>query len=145
MSPMWPGAGLAEGGEQGAGSAQHQPVGEQALAGAVAVAGRPRRPGAGSRGGGLPVGVDEVLVLEPEHRPAAHGQVPAAGQALGVEPGGPVEGLGHRARQSTTSGSWSGPETARRPMWNDSPSTGVRRCRAGPRRAGSGSRSMRPK
>ena len=40
--------------------------------------------------------VGEVLVLEPEHGPAPHGQVAAAGQALGVEPGGPVEGLGHR-------------------------------------------------
>ena len=54
---------------------------------------RPRRRPAAA---GLPVGVDEVLVLEPEHGPAPHGEVAAAGQALRIEPGGPVEGLGHR-------------------------------------------------
>ncbi len=48
------------------------------------------------RGTGRPRRVDEVLVLQSEHGAAAHGQVPAAGQSLGVESGSPVERLGHR-------------------------------------------------
>ena len=44
----------------------------------------------------MAVGVDEVLVLETEHSAAPHDQVAAAGQALRIETGGPVEGLGHR-------------------------------------------------
>ena len=42
----------------------------------------------------MPVGVHEVLVLQPEHGPATHGQMAAASQALGIEAGRPVEGLG---------------------------------------------------
>ena len=59
-------------------------------------AGRRRRRLDHARRGRAAVGVDEVLVLEPEHAAATHGQVAAAGQALGVEPGGPVERFGHR-------------------------------------------------
>ena len=86
-------AGLAERGQQRARAAQDHAVGEQALAGGVAVV-PPHRRGR-RRCGRLPGGVDEVLVLESDHRTAAHGQVAAPGQALGVEAGGPVEGLGH--------------------------------------------------
>ena len=89
-----PGAGLAEGREQGTGATQHHALGEQALPGR-AVGGS----GLGHRQDGCPGRprwVDEVLVLQPEHGATPHGQVAAAGQALGVEPGGSVEGLGHR-------------------------------------------------
>ena len=88
------GAGLAEGGEQRARAAEHHPVGEQALAAGVAPAPSPLD--VDDDGGRPAVGVDEVLVLEPDDAAAAHGQVAAAGQALGVEAGGPVEGFGHR-------------------------------------------------
>ena len=44
----------------------------------------------------MPVGVHEVLVLQPEHGPATHREVPAPCEALGIETGGAVERLGHR-------------------------------------------------
>ena len=86
---------LAQRGQQRTGTAEDEAVGEQALAAGVAVVSR-RAVGGRRRCGRLPGGVDEVLVLEPDHLAPAHGQVAAPGQALGVEAGGPVEGLGHR-------------------------------------------------
>jgi hypothetical protein len=41
------------------------------------------------------LGGDEVLVLEPEHLPAPHREMATPGEALGIEPGRPVEGLRH--------------------------------------------------
>ena len=86
-----PGARLAEGREQRAGAAEQNPVAEEALASGGGV-----RYGRQRSGPVAVFRVDEVLVLQPEDRPAAHGQVPAPRQALGVEPGGTVERLGHR-------------------------------------------------
>ena len=89
-----PGAGLAEGREQGTGATQHHALGEQALPGR-AVGGS----GLGHRQDGCPGRprwVDEILVLQAEHGPTPHGQMATSGQALGVEPGGSVERLGHR-------------------------------------------------
>ncbi len=82
--------GLAQGGEERTGATEDQPVGEQAF---TAVARRPTRVG---RRHGMPVGVHEVLVLQPEHGPATHRQMPAPRQPLGIETGRPVERLGDR-------------------------------------------------
>ncbi len=114
-----PGAGLAQGREQRAGPTQHHPVREQALAVAGTLA-RPtlracasaslsgfassclsacadcRRGATRVRCETASLGVDEVLVLEAEHRTPAHRQVAAARQALGIESRGPVERLGDR-------------------------------------------------
>ncbi len=85
---------LAQRGEERAGPAQDQPVGQQALPAAVP---QLRSSGSGGRhGAGAALGIDEVLVLQPEHGPAPHGEVAAARQSLRVEPGGPVERFGDR-------------------------------------------------
>ena len=89
-----PGPGLPERGEQRPGATQHHAVGQQPLPLAVPVgAGRDPR---GGHHGAPTVGVDEVLVLQPEHGPAAHAEVSAPGEPLRVETGRPVERLGHR-------------------------------------------------
>ena len=76
---------LPERGQQRPRAAQGQAPVEERLGGA----------GVGmARSGGA--GLGEVLVLDADHRAAPDGQVPAAGQPLGVEAGGPVEGLGDR-------------------------------------------------
>ena len=99
MSPMCPVRACPSAASSAPGPAQDQPVGEESLA---AAPGRHRPADAGARRRG-PASravarrrVDEVLVLEAEDGAPAHGQVAAAGQALGVEAGGPVERLGHR-------------------------------------------------
>ena len=130
--------GLAQRGQERSGAAQDQPVRQEPLATVTEL----RSTGSGGRRHpGAAFGVDEVFVLEPEHGPAPHGEVAAAGQPLRVETGGPVKGLGDRGTPSTTSGSWSGPETASRPMWKDSPNNGFSVAPS----PGSGRRSMRPK
>ena len=81
------GAHGAERSEESARTAEGEGTLEQLTAGPIAVGiGRVRRP---PRHGDA-----EVLVLVPDDGPRANGQVAPAGQALGVEPGGPIEGGG---------------------------------------------------
>ena len=89
-----------------------------------------------STSAGPVAGAGEVLVLDPDDRAAPDGQVATAGQALGIEPGGPVEGLGHR-----------GPPVHDQRLVVARPTRPAGRCGTTPppRRPSSGSRSIRPK
>ena len=95
MSPMCPVRAWPSAESRAPGPPEHHAFGEKAFPGGVLL--RSRGVGDGEeRRPRRPRRIDEVLVFEAEHGTPAHGQVAAAGQALGVEPGGPVERLGHR-------------------------------------------------
>ena len=90
--PHLAGARLAQRGQQRPGATQDEPVREQPL---PAV---PELSAAGTAWGHRArpaIRIHEVLVLEPEHGTPPHREVAAAGQALGIESRGTVEGLRH--------------------------------------------------
>ena len=83
---------LAQRGQQRTRTAQDQPVGQQPLPAVPELGAAGTAWGNGARPA---IRIHEVLVLEPEHRPAAHREVAAAGQALRIEARRAVERLRH--------------------------------------------------